>query len=62
MTKRIPVERYYAMLDKIDRSETSVKETAPAFLISVKHNLYISDLNRQCWRPRNGPDRKNRRT
>jgi len=52
MTKRIPVERYYAMLGKIDRSESSVKETAPAFLISVKHNLYISDLKRQCWRPR----------
>ena len=46
--KKIPVERYYAMLDKIDSSEKAYKEKAPAFLMSAKHNLNIADLNRQC--------------
>ena len=47
MTKRIPVERYYAMLDKIDRSEKTLEEKAPAFMISAKHNLNIAYLSRQ---------------
>ena len=50
--KKIRVATYYEMLDKIDRSERKFKETAPAFLMSVKHNLYVSNLKRQCWRPR----------
>ena len=59
MTKRIPVERYYAMLDKIDRSEKTFEEKGPAFMMSAKHNLNIAYLNRQCRLrgARNRPDR-----
>ena len=46
--KKIMVERYYDMLGMIERSEKAYKEKAPAFLMSVKHNLNIADLNRQC--------------
>jgi len=51
-SKKIRVERYYELLDMTERSEKAYKETAPAFLMSVKHNLYVSDLKRQCRRPR----------
>ena len=51
-SKKIRVERYYELLDMTERSEKAYKETAPAFLMSVKHILYVSDLNRQCRRPR----------
>ena len=30
--------------------------------IGIINKLNVSHLNRQCWRPRNGSDRKNRRT
>ena len=46
--KKIRVERYYDLLGMIERSEKAYKEKAPAFLMSVKHNLNIADLNRQC--------------
>ena len=52
MVKKDLATRYYEMLNKIDRSEKEYKEKAPAFLMSVKHNLYVADLNRQCRRPR----------
>ena len=46
--KEIIVERYYDLIGMIERSEKAYKEKAPAFLMSVKHNLNIADLNRQC--------------
>ena len=52
MGNKINLTRYYEMLDKIDQSEKACKEKAPAFLMRVKHNLYVADLNRQCRRPR----------
>lgn len=52
MDKKDLATRYYEMLDKIDQSEKACKDKAPAFLMSVKHNLYVADLNRQCRRPR----------
>ena len=62
MGKKDLATRYYEKLDMIERSERKFNETTPAFLMSVKHNLYVSDLKRQCRRPRNGSDGKNRRT
>ena len=48
MTKRIPVERYYAMLKKIENSEKSFDKSAQGALIGVIRKLNVSDLNRQC--------------
>jgi len=52
MGNKIDLTRYYEILDQIAKSEKAYKEKAPAFLMSVKHNLYVADLNRQCRRPR----------
>ena len=52
MGNKINLSRYYELLAKIDQSEKACKDKAPAFLMSVKHNLYVADLNRQCRRPR----------
>ena len=62
MDKKDLATRYYEKLGMIDLSERKFKDAAPAFLMSVKHNLYVADLNRQCRRPRNEVHRKNRRT
>ena len=48
MTKKIPVERYYAMLDKIDLSEKEFNETAYGTYIGIVKKLTVSHLNRQC--------------
>ena len=52
MTKRIDVERYYKMLDKIDQSEKAFNETVTGSYIGVIRKLNVSHLKRQCWRPR----------
>jgi len=48
MTKRIPVERYYKMLEKIDQSEKAFNETAYGSYIGIVNKLNVSHLNRQC--------------
>ena len=48
MTKKIPVEGYYKMLEKIDRSEKAFNETATGVLIGTIRKLNVSHLNRQC--------------
>ena len=52
MDKKDLATRYYEKLKMIENSEKAYKEKAPAFLMRVKHNLYVADLNRQCRRPR----------
>jgi len=52
MGKIMRLSRYYELLGMIENSERAYKENAPAFLMRIKHNLYVSDLNRQCRRPR----------
>ena len=50
--KKIMIERYYAMLDKIDRSEKAFNETVTGSYIGIIRKLNVSALKRQCWRPR----------
>ena len=61
-SKKIRVERYYDLLKMIERSEKTFNETVTGSYIGVIRKLNVSHLKRQCWRPRNGSDRKNRRT
>ena len=48
MTKRIDVERYHKMLEKIDQSEKAFNETAYGSYIGIVNKLNVSALNRQC--------------
>ena len=48
MGKTMRLSRYYELLGMIESSEKACIEKAPAFLMSVKHNLNIAELNRQC--------------
>ena len=47
-SKKIRVERYYQMLEKIDSSEKEFNETAYGSYIGIVNKLNIADLNRQC--------------